>query len=57
VAAAVAAGITYDFGVSSVMKARIGSMENYACYFPKGYGRAPGTELVPEPRVNEAIVF
>jgi hypothetical protein len=37
-AAAALAGISYDFGLSGVMKARIRSMENYAHYFPKGYG-------------------
>jgi hypothetical protein len=57
VAALAAAGITYDFGASNIKKARIGSMENYARYFPKGYDRAPGVELVPEPRANEAFVF
>jgi hypothetical protein len=51
------ARITYDFGPSGVTKAHIGSVENYVHYFPKGSGRAPGTELVPEPRVNEAVAF
>jgi hypothetical protein len=32
-------------------------MENYAHYFPKGYGRPPGAESVSEPRANEAINF
>jgi hypothetical protein len=54
---AVLAGISYDFGQSIVMKTRLMSMESYACYFPKEYGRAPGVESVPEPRVNEAAVF
>jgi hypothetical protein len=57
VAAAATARITYDFGPSGVTKACIGSMENYLRYFPKGYGRAPGTELVLEPHVNEAFAF
>jgi hypothetical protein len=56
-AVAALAGISYDFGPSGVMKARIGSMENYARYFPKGYGRAPGAESVSEPQANNAIVF
>jgi hypothetical protein len=54
---ATTAGITYDFGSSGVTKAHIGSMENYACYFPKGYGRAPGMGSVSKPRANETIVF
>jgi hypothetical protein len=39
VAVAATAGITYDFGASGIMKACIGSMENYTHYFPMGYGR------------------
>jgi hypothetical protein len=38
-ATATLAGISFDFGPSSIIKAHVGSMENYACYFPKGYGR------------------
>jgi hypothetical protein len=55
--AVAAARITYDFGVSGITKAHIGSMEKYARYFPKGYGRAPGAESVPEPRKNEVVAF
>jgi hypothetical protein len=55
--AAALAGISYNFGLSGITKACVKSMENYACHFPKGYGRAPGTEFVSEPRANEAIVF
>jgi hypothetical protein len=51
------AEITYDFGSSGITKARVMSMENYVHYFPKGYGRALGAESVPEPHVNEAVVF
>jgi hypothetical protein len=43
---------TSNNGSSGVMKAHVGSMENYARYFPKGCGRAPGTESVPEPYAN-----
>jgi hypothetical protein len=50
-----AAGITYDFGASNIKKARIGSMENYARYFPKGYDRAPGVESVPKPVLMKAL--
>jgi hypothetical protein len=37
-AAAALAGISYDFGLSSVTKVRVRSMENYAHYFTEGYG-------------------
>jgi hypothetical protein len=56
-AAAALAGICYDFGPLKITKTRIGSMESYADYFPKGYGRPPGSESVPEPRTNEAFIF
>jgi hypothetical protein len=55
--AAALAEINYDFGLLGVMKAHVGSMENYARYFPKGYGRAPGVEFVPEPHANEVVIF
>jgi hypothetical protein len=54
---AASAGITYDYGSSGVTKAHTGLMENYARYFPKGYDRAPGVKLVPEPRANDVVVF
>jgi hypothetical protein len=58
VAEAVAlAEISYDFKPSKIMKTRIGSMESYAHYFPKGYGRPLGVESVSEFRANEAIIF
>jgi hypothetical protein len=56
-AAAALAGISYDFGPSKIMKTHIGSMESYAHYFPKGYGRPPGAESVLEPRANKAVIF
>jgi hypothetical protein len=37
-AAAALAGISYDFGLLGVTKTCIRSMENYAHYFPMGYG-------------------
>jgi hypothetical protein len=49
--------ISYDFGPSTITKTHLGTMESYSQYFPKGYGRPPGAESVPEPRVNEAVVF
>jgi hypothetical protein len=42
--AAVVAGITFNFRTSGVVKAWIVSMENYVCYFPKGYCWATGVE-------------
>jgi hypothetical protein len=56
-AEAALADISYDFGESGITKARITSLENIAHYFSKGYGRAPGAELVPDPHENEAVVF
>jgi hypothetical protein len=32
------AGISYDFGWSTIAKARIASLESFASYFPKEYG-------------------
>jgi hypothetical protein len=49
--------ITFDLGISGVGKARITSMENNDCYFPKGYYRPSGAESVPEPWANEVVVF
>jgi hypothetical protein len=57
VAAVALAGISYDFGLSNIMNTHVESMESYARYFPKGYGRPPGVESVPEPRANEVVVF
>jgi hypothetical protein len=51
------AGISYDFGQSTITKTRLTSMESYTSYFPKGYCRPPSAESVPEPRANEDIVF
>jgi hypothetical protein len=42
------AGISNDFGLSSITKTCLGSPESYACYFPKRYGRPPGVESVPD---------
>jgi hypothetical protein len=58
VGAAIAlAGISYHFGLSTIMKTRLGSLESYTHYFPKGYGRPPGAEFVLDPQTNEAVVF
>jgi hypothetical protein len=56
-AAAALASISYDFGLSIVMRTRIGSLESYSRYFLKGYGRLPSAESVPDPQTNEAMVF
>jgi hypothetical protein len=57
VAVATLAGISLNFGQLKITKTRIGSMEGYARYFPKGYDQPPGAESIPVPRVNEAIIF
>jgi hypothetical protein len=56
-AVAALAGISYDLGQSNITKTRLGLTESYAYYFPKGYGRPPGTESVLEPRAKEAVIF
>jgi hypothetical protein len=38
-------------------KPHLRSLENYAHYFPKGYGRPRGVDYVPGPHANEAVVF
>jgi hypothetical protein len=57
VAVAALPGISYDFGSSTITKARLASLENNTHYFLKGYGHPPGVESVPDPRVNKAMVF
>jgi hypothetical protein len=58
VGAAVAlAGISYDFGLSTVTRTRIVSLESYDRYFLKGHDRPPGSESVSNPRPDEAVVF
>jgi hypothetical protein len=51
------AGISNDFGQSTITKAPIASLESVACYFLKGYVWPPGAESVPNPHENEALVF
>jgi hypothetical protein len=48
-------GISYDFGKSGVTMACIASLESFAHYFLKGYGRAPGAETILDPHENEAV--
>jgi hypothetical protein len=55
--AAALTGITYDFGQLTMMKTCLGSLRNHGCYFPRGYGRPPGVESVPEPWPNEVVMF
>jgi hypothetical protein len=43
------ASVTYYFGQSTMMKARLVSLGSNSHYFLKGYGRPPGTESVPDP--------
>jgi hypothetical protein len=51
------AGISYDFGQSTITKAHIESLKSFAHYFLKGYGRPSGAESVLDPHENEAVVF
>jgi hypothetical protein len=51
------AGMSYDFGQLTMMKAHVTSLESFACYFPKGFAQPPSAEPVPDPQENEAIVF
>jgi hypothetical protein len=54
--AAAAAGLTFKFGPWTDVRIRIRVMEDLG-YFAKGDGRAPGVETVPEPNIDEAVVF
>jgi hypothetical protein len=42
-------GVTYDFEQSTMMKAHLMSLGSNNHYFPKGYGRPPEAESVPDP--------
>jgi hypothetical protein len=55
--AATLAGISYNFGLSTITKTRLGSLENNARYFLKWHYQPPGAESIPDPRANEAVVF
>jgi hypothetical protein len=50
-------GVTNNFGQSTMTKARLVSLRSNGHYFPKGYGRSPGMESVPDPRPDEAVMF
>jgi hypothetical protein len=56
-AAAALAGISYDFGLSTIMRTHIGSLESYKCFFLKGYDQPPGSESVLNPQPDEVVVF
>jgi hypothetical protein len=56
-AAAAVVGIVYDFGLSTIGKARITFLESCVHYFPWGYCRALGMESVPQPQPDEDVVF
>jgi hypothetical protein len=49
VVAAALAGISYYFGPSTITKARLGSLENNAHDFLKGYRRPPSAVSIPDP--------
>jgi hypothetical protein len=51
------AGISYDFGLSIVMRTRIVSLESYSHFSLKGYSQPLGSESVPNPRPDKAMVF
>jgi hypothetical protein len=53
--AAATSGMTFDFD-STIGNCQIRMMEGPG-YFAKGFAQAPGSELVPEPWVDEAVVF
>jgi hypothetical protein len=56
-AEAALADVSYDFGQSTVTRARIISLENSTRYFPKGFARPAGMESVLDHKENEAVVF
>lgn len=47
---------TFDFGRSEVTPSLVCSYEELG-FFPKGHGRAPGVETVPDPKGDEVVVF
>jgi hypothetical protein len=55
-ATATAAGLTFDFSPSIVVRGQIRVMEDLG-YFAKGDGRAPGVEMMLEPHIDEVVVF
>jgi hypothetical protein len=56
-AEAALAGVSYDLGQLTVMRACVTALESFAWYFQKGFARPPSTESVPDPQENEAVAF
>jgi hypothetical protein len=56
-AEAALASVSYDFRQSTVMRARVMTLESFTRYFLKGFARPSGAESIPDPRENEAVVF
>jgi hypothetical protein len=55
VATTAAAGIIFDFGMSSASKARVRAMERVS-YFAKGHDRPPDRETMPTPGLMRSWV-
>jgi hypothetical protein len=53
-AAAALAGITFDFGQSTMTRTRLASLGNNSHYFIEGYAQPPGVEYVLDPWPDEA---
>jgi hypothetical protein len=51
------AGVSYDFGQPTVMRAHVTALESFAHYFLKGFAQPPGAKSIPDPWENEAVVF
>jgi hypothetical protein len=56
-AEAALASMSYDFGQSTMMKARVTYLKSFARYFLKGFSQPPDTESILDPRENEVVVF
>jgi hypothetical protein len=54
--AVAAAGITFNFGMSTMGRERVQELEGLL-YFVKDGTRSLGPEIVPEPQPNEVMVF
>jgi hypothetical protein len=51
------ADVSYDFGQSTVTKARVMALKSFACYFLQEITRPPDAKSAPDPRENEVAVF
>jgi hypothetical protein len=54
--AAAATGFTFEFSPSAVVRGCIWAMEHLG-YFAKGDAKTPRVEMVPEPNIDEVVVF